>query len=129
VASPRSRRNWSGGTEVAHSAWPSDGTSEVYKAPAEVATKMPEPHSRLKLGGSGRDHRPLCAALATWAPPQDRTPAAAPPAQRLLRGHWVQIQPHDPAAQLMLGLLVRCALEEAIAEALSEDMVAEGGRR
>ena len=25
-----------------------------------------EPLSRLKPGGSGRDHRPLCAALATW---------------------------------------------------------------
>ena len=35
-----------------------------------ILRAFPEPLSRLKPGGSGRDHRPLCAALATWATPQ-----------------------------------------------------------
>src|SRR5713101_6452806 len=36
---------------------------------ASGSWREPEPLSWLKPGGSGRDHRPLCAALATWATP------------------------------------------------------------
>src|SRR5258708_22906102 len=34
-----------------------------------MSLPTPEPLSWRKPGGSGRDHRPLCAALATWATP------------------------------------------------------------
>src|SRR5260370_11930268 len=40
-------------------------TSAPKKTPQEMASS--EPLSWLKPGGSGRDHRPLCAALATRA--------------------------------------------------------------
>src|SRR5260370_18214677 len=36
-------------------------------AAAPYSSSSPEPLSWLKPGGSGRDHRPLCAALATRA--------------------------------------------------------------
>ena len=38
-----------------------------------------EPLSRFQLRGSGRDHRPLCAALATWATLQRSRASTAPP--------------------------------------------------
>jgi hypothetical protein len=75
---------------------------------------VPEPLSRLQPGSSDRDHRPLCAALATWTTlqrsqvrlrnPSSRRPTLTLPDQRPTKGGR---QTPAPRGLVRDGLLIR----------------------